>query len=155
MPRGPGKLEVVVQDSEDKTFSERIEVPAAAPSSTTSEASPAARAASVPEPADFWMGEVNAPTPETLRGATVIRAPDLAALVKRGGLVLVDVSNSPPRPQKLAPQQRLMSGSKSGAVFKEEDLPLQNSGPILLIPNAAAGDSTTQPTTRPAFRLDP
>jgi sulfur-oxidizing protein SoxY len=102
VPRGPGRLKVVVQDSEDKTFSDSFEVPAAAPPSA-SELPPAA-AASMPEPEDFWTGEINSATPDTLRGGTVIGAADLAALLKQGGVVIVDVSNSPPRPQKLAPQ---------------------------------------------------
>jgi PQQ-dependent catabolism-associated CXXCW motif protein len=34
----------------------------------------------------------------------VIRAPDLAALLKKDRVVILDVSNSPPRPEKLAPQ---------------------------------------------------
>ena len=103
VPHGPGQLKVVVQDSEDKTFSGSFDVPGSAPPSAAGDA-PTAAATAVPEPADFWLGEVNSPTPETLRGATVIRAPDLAAMLKRGGVVLVDVSNSPQRPEKLAPQ---------------------------------------------------
>jgi sulfur-oxidizing protein SoxY len=103
VPRGPGQLKVVVQDSEDKTFSDSFDVPASAPPSAAGDA-PTAAAAPVPEPEDFWLGEVNSPTPATLRGGTVIRAPDLAAMLKRGGVVIVDVSNTQPRPEKLAPQ---------------------------------------------------
>jgi len=103
VPRGPGQLKVVVQDSEDKTFAGSFDVPASAPPSAAGDA-PTAAAPSVPEPEDFWLGEINSPTPATLRGGTVIRAPELAAMLKRGGVVSVDVSNSPLRPEKLAPQ---------------------------------------------------
>jgi sulfur-oxidizing protein SoxY len=102
VPQGPGQLEVHVIDSEDKRFEGSFDVPAApGPSATPSAASRAD--SGVPEPADFWNGPVNSPTPGTLRGATVIRAPDLARMLAADRAVLVDVSNSPPRPEKLAP----------------------------------------------------
>jgi sulfur-oxidizing protein SoxY len=101
VPRGKGQLQVVVRDSEDQSFAQSFDVPASvAPAS----AAPSAAAAAVAEPKDFWNGPVNSPVPETLSGGTVIRASDLAALLKRGSVVIVDASNSAPRPQKLAPQ---------------------------------------------------
>ncbi|HEU4625569.1 MAG TPA: quinoprotein dehydrogenase-associated SoxYZ-like carrier [Steroidobacteraceae bacterium] len=102
VPRNAGKLHVRVVDSEDKTFEGSFDVPASGGPSASGPA--AADAGAVPEPADFWTGPVNSATPRTLTGATVIRAPDLAALLKTDRAVLVDVSNSPPRPDKLAPQ---------------------------------------------------
>jgi sulfur-oxidizing protein SoxY len=103
VPKGAGQLKVRIVDSEDKTFEDSFDVPpTAAPSASSSPTATAA--ATVPEPADFWMGPVNSATPGTLSGGTVIRAPDLAALLKTDRIVVVDVSNSPPRPDKLAPQ---------------------------------------------------
>jgi sulfur-oxidizing protein SoxY len=103
VPKAAGALEVHVVDSEDKTFEQRFEVPAAAgPSATPSAATNTG--AAVAEPADFWMGPVNAPTPNTLSGAIVIRTSDVATLLKTDRTVVVDVSNSSPRPEKLAPQ---------------------------------------------------
>ena len=101
VPRGKGQLKVTVQDSEDKTFTQSFDVPGT-PADAGPSSAPTADA-TVAEPEDFWNGPVNSPVPQTLTGGTVIRAPDLAALLKRGGVVIIDVSNSPPRPQKLAP----------------------------------------------------
>jgi sulfur-oxidizing protein SoxY len=100
VPRSKGQLKVRVVDSEDKSFEGSFDVPQTAGPS----AAPSADAAPVPEPEDFWDGPVNSPTPETLRGGTVIRAPDLADMLKANRVVLIDVSNSAPRPEKLAPQ---------------------------------------------------
>jgi len=55
------------------------------------------------EPDGYWMGDVDAPTPATIRGGSVIHTADLAALLRQGGTVLVDVSNAPRRPSGLAP----------------------------------------------------
>jgi PQQ-dependent catabolism-associated CXXCW motif protein len=72
----------------------------------------------VPEPAGYWTGAINGPTPATLAGGKVIRARELAALLKRGGAVTIDVSNEPQRPEGLAPDavwmplpQRIIPGS--------------------------------------------
>jgi sulfur-oxidizing protein SoxY len=100
VPQGAGQLHVRVLDSEDKTFEQSFAVPdtaAAAPSAVQDETN-------VPEPAELWTGPVSAPTPATLRGARVIAAADLAQLLKTGHVVVVDVSNAPPRPAKLAPE---------------------------------------------------
>ena len=103
VPRSAGQLKVRVVDSEDETFEGSFDVPAtASPSAIAATASDAHVGA--PEPQDFWTGAVNSTTPRTLTGATVIRAPDLAALLKTDRVVVVDVSSSPPRPGKLAPQ---------------------------------------------------
>jgi PQQ-dependent catabolism-associated CXXCW motif protein len=66
----------------------------------------AARPASlkaVPEPADYWNGDINSPTPATVRGGKVIDAKQLSALLKAEKVVVVDVSNAPRRPENLAP----------------------------------------------------
>jgi sulfur-oxidizing protein SoxY len=94
VPQGKGQLKVRVIDSDDRTFEKSFDVPEAAGPS----------AASVREPEGFWTGEINSPTPATLQGGTVIRAADLAALIKSTRPILLDVSSSPPRPEKLAPQ---------------------------------------------------
>jgi PQQ-dependent catabolism-associated CXXCW motif protein len=62
-----------------------------------SDATPAA------EPSGYWSGPINNPVPTTIAGGKVIRAPALAALVKRGDAVIIDVSNAPRRPDGLAP----------------------------------------------------
>jgi PQQ-dependent catabolism-associated CXXCW motif protein len=66
-------------------------------------------AASVPEPAfapepdGYWNGPINGAVPATIRGGRVIHATDLAELLKTPGVVLVDASNAPKRPEQLAP----------------------------------------------------
>lgn len=56
------------------------------------------------EPPGYWTGPINAPTPLTLTGGTVIHnAHQLRALVRKGGTIIVDVSNAPRRPETLAP----------------------------------------------------
>ena len=102
VPAGKGQLEVVMQDSEDARFQQRFDVPAPPAPSAAAAEEPAT--GTPPEPHDFWVGPVNAPVPATLTGGTVIRAADLAAFLKQGHVVIIDVSNSPPRPDKLAPQ---------------------------------------------------
>jgi PQQ-dependent catabolism-associated CXXCW motif protein len=60
--------------------------------------------ATVPEPSGYWSGPVNSPVPAALSGGTVIHnAHQLRALMRQGGLVLVDASNAPRRPESLAP----------------------------------------------------
>jgi sulfur-oxidizing protein SoxY len=102
IPRSKGMLEVRAVDSTDAHFTHLFEVPApAAPSAAA--ATPAAQSP-VAEPKDFWLGPVNGPVPGTLSGGTVIRAKDLATLLKERRAVVVDVSSSQQRPEKLAPQ---------------------------------------------------
>lgn len=60
-------------------------------------------AASGAEPEGYWMGPLNGPVPATLHGAKVIHLPKLAALLKHGAVLLIDVSNAPRRPETLAP----------------------------------------------------
>jgi sulfur-oxidizing protein SoxY len=102
VPRAKGALEVKVVDSADARFAQSFDVPAPAAPSAAANA-PAAEPPVV-EPADFWLGPVNAPVPGTLSGGTVIRAKDLATLLKQRRAVVVDVSGSQQRPDKLAPQ---------------------------------------------------
>ena len=102
VPHSKGLLEVKAVDSTDAHFAQSFEVPApAAPSAAAATPAPESPVA---EPKDFWLGPVNAPVPGTLSGGTVIRATDLAALLKQRRAVVVDVSSSQQRPEKLAPQ---------------------------------------------------
>ncbi|HKE43218.1 MAG TPA: rhodanese-like domain-containing protein [Steroidobacteraceae bacterium] len=66
-------------------------------------AEPPSSAAPADEPADFWTGPINGPVPATVSGGAVIHAQELSELLKQGGVVLVDVSNLPHRPENLAP----------------------------------------------------
>ncbi len=61
-------------------------------------------ASAAPEPEGYWTGDINAPTPATLRGGQVIHAARVSRLLETGNLVLVDVSNAPRRPDNLAPE---------------------------------------------------
>ena len=103
IPKAKGQLEVIAVDSQDASFSQRFDIPPPAAPSAAS-AAPTPPASVIEEPKDFWLGPVNAPTPRTLHGATVIRAADVATIVKDRRAVVVDVSNTPARPEKLAPQ---------------------------------------------------
>lgn len=103
VPDAHGKLHVSVLDSENQRFEQTFDVPAgSAPSAVPTASAPANGA--VPEPADFWTGPINSAVPATLTGGTVIRASELAKLLKQERPVIVDVSNTPPRPSNLAPQ---------------------------------------------------
>lgn len=56
-----------------------------------------------PEPESYWTGSIGGAVPETIRGGTVIRtAKDLQSLLS-GKVVLIDASNLPVKPEKLAP----------------------------------------------------
>src|SRR5947209_987823 len=57
----------------------------------------------VGEPQGYWEGDINAPTPSTLRGGRVIHVAELQALLRQGTAVLIDVSGTPRRPAELAP----------------------------------------------------
>lgn len=63
----------------------------------------AAGAEGVTEPDGYWEGDINAPTPSTLRGGRVIHVEELEALLRQGKAVVIDVSNAPRRPAELAP----------------------------------------------------
>ena len=76
----------------------------AALSATQPPTSAAAEIADAPEePADYWTGPIHAPVPKTLAGGTVIHTEELQALITQSGVVLVEVSNAPRRPENLAP----------------------------------------------------
>ncbi len=64
----------------------------------------AAGTAPVAEPPEYWTGEMNAPVPATIRGGTVIHVEALEALLRHGGAVVIDVSNSQARPSDMAPR---------------------------------------------------
>jgi PQQ-dependent catabolism-associated CXXCW motif protein len=71
-------------------------------STAISRADPAA--AAVPEPEGYWTGPIGGAVPATIRGGTVIgSAQELQALLKNGKVVLIDASNLPQKPDKLAP----------------------------------------------------
>ncbi|MDB6086006.1 MAG: rhodanese [Gammaproteobacteria bacterium] len=84
------------------------------------------------EPEGYWLGDAEAPVPATIHGGTVIRARELEALLRRGGAVLVDVSNAPRRPGGLAPGDPWMP------------LPHRALPGALWIPGAGAGDPTPE-----------
>ncbi len=63
----------------------------------------AADAGPAAEPSGYWMGGVDTPVPSTIQGGRVIHARELGALLRRGGIVVVDVSDAPRRPDGLAP----------------------------------------------------
>jgi PQQ-dependent catabolism-associated CXXCW motif protein len=68
----------------------------------------------VPEPAGYWTGDVNAPTPATLHGAKVVNAQQVSALLRAGSAIIVDVSNAPRRPDNLAAGAPWMPTSHPG-----------------------------------------
>lgn len=73
-------------------------------SSATEPPAPATPAAPAPEePVDYWTGPINSPVPATITGGTVIHTAELKALLASNGIVLVEVSNAPRRPENLAP----------------------------------------------------
>lgn len=55
------------------------------------------------EPVDYWTGPINGPVPATITGGTVIGTAELKAVLEDSGIVLVEVSNAPRRPENLAP----------------------------------------------------
>jgi PQQ-dependent catabolism-associated CXXCW motif protein len=57
----------------------------------------------VAEPQGYWEGNVDAPTPATLQGGSVIHIEGVEALLRQGHAVVIDVSNTPRRPAELAP----------------------------------------------------
>jgi PQQ-dependent catabolism-associated CXXCW motif protein len=58
-------------------------------------------AAAITEPKGFWTGPVNDPVPATLQGGKVIHTEALSALLQQLKPVVVDVSDSPHRPENL------------------------------------------------------
>jgi PQQ-dependent catabolism-associated CXXCW motif protein len=69
------------------------------------------------EPEGFWTGPLHGAVPATLAGGTVVDASQLAAIIDKGGAVLVDVSPSPRKPEGTAdsawmpPPHRSIAGS--------------------------------------------
>ncbi len=59
--------------------------------------------AATPEPPGYWTGPTQAPVPATITGGKVIQTDALAALLKSGGVLLIDVANPPHRPANLPP----------------------------------------------------
>ena len=68
-----------------------------------SAAATASEPAPPPEPDGFWTGAMQGAVPATIAGGTVIGTEDLAALVERGDVVLVDVAPAPRKPEGIAP----------------------------------------------------
>ncbi len=54
-----------------------------------------AMAADAPEPPSYWTGPMQGDVPALLAGGRVVETKDLAAMLERGGLVLVDVAPPP------------------------------------------------------------
>jgi len=71
--------------------------------SAQTDASTTAGPPNAEEPPDFWTGPINGPVPLTLSGGSVIHTQELNELLKTGGVILIDVSNLPRRPENLAP----------------------------------------------------
>jgi quinoprotein dehydrogenase-associated probable ABC transporter substrate-binding protein/PQQ-dependent catabolism-associated CXXCW motif protein len=59
--------------------------------------------ATVPEPAGYRLDHYRAPTPETVRGATVIDTAGLRELLDKGGAVALDVLPAPRQPAGMKP----------------------------------------------------
>lgn len=74
-----------------------------APLPSSPPVNPNGPAPSSPEPADYWSGDLDAPTPSTLHGGKIINARQLGALLQTGNVVVIDVSSAPRRPDSLAP----------------------------------------------------
>src|ERR1700761_7111386 len=68
---------------------------------STSHAADAANNTAAAEPSGFWTGAINSPVPRSIAGGKVIHARGLAKLLSAGSVVVVDVSNSPRRPDNL------------------------------------------------------
>jgi PQQ-dependent catabolism-associated CXXCW motif protein len=76
---------------------------ASAEEAAPSTAATGIRSAAPPEPEGFWTGSINSPVPGTISGGKVIHVKRLAALLRDGSAVVVDVSNAPRRPENLPP----------------------------------------------------
>jgi PQQ-dependent catabolism-associated CXXCW motif protein len=88
----------------------------------------AALATDAPEPPGYWSGPMQGDVPATLAGGKVIQTGELAALIERGGLILIDVAEPPHRPDNLA----------GDAVWKP--LPHRNIGGSAWIPGAGTAE---------------
>ena len=56
----------------------------------------------VPEPEGYWTGPIDGPVPATISGGKVIHAQELSAMLDGEQVVLIDVSNTPKRPEGMA-----------------------------------------------------
>jgi PQQ-dependent catabolism-associated CXXCW motif protein len=56
-----------------------------------------------PEPETYRMDDYRAPVPETVSGGRVVHTAELAALVKAGRVILIDVLPAPRRPAGMPP----------------------------------------------------
>lgn len=79
----------------------------------------AAAPAPVPEPAGLWDGPMHADTPMTLKGATVIDAKEVAALIANANPVLLDVAEAEKKPPSMAADMPWMPTHRSlpGAIW--------------------------------------
>jgi PQQ-dependent catabolism-associated CXXCW motif protein len=94
---------------------------------------PAASAADhVSEPDDYWQGPTGGPVPAGLRGAKVIHAAALHALLQHGAVLPVDVANAPLKPDGMAPDEPWLP-------IEHQALPH-----ALWIPGAGAGALTAE-----------
>ena len=57
----------------------------------------------VPEPQAYWLGPIHGPVPATITGGSVVGTAQLAHLLARGGVVLIDVAEAPHHPSGLPP----------------------------------------------------
>lgn len=72
-------------------------------SGASANVTPPTRTEPVPEPDGYWTGPVNSPVPLTVKGGRVVHdAHELQTMLRKPGTVIVDVSNSPRRPEHLA-----------------------------------------------------
>ena len=69
----------------------------------TAAAAPRPAERHAPEPSGYWLGPVHGAVPATIAGGKVLDTAELAKLVSRGGVVLVDVADAPHRPSGLPP----------------------------------------------------
>ncbi len=56
----------------------------------------------VAEPEGYWTGPINSPVPTTIEGGKVVHAQELSNLIDNEEIVLIDVSESPKRPEGMA-----------------------------------------------------
>jgi PQQ-dependent catabolism-associated CXXCW motif protein len=62
----------------------------------------AAASDNAPEPEGYWTGPIEAPVPATIRGGKVIHADALSAMLDSEHPLIIDVSNTPKRPEGMA-----------------------------------------------------
>jgi PQQ-dependent catabolism-associated CXXCW motif protein len=86
-----------------RTFSADEASPAAPKPALAAEPTTPSAPKPAPEPSSFWTGPTNSPVPATIAGGKVINnARQVQSLLKQPGIVIVDVSNAPRRPDNLA-----------------------------------------------------